>query len=65
MYCPKSNIDLCVSCFADQSEPKDHKSTDPYHVINKLNFPMFSNDWSAEEELLLFEGLERYGFGNW
>jgi len=22
-------------------------------------------DWSAEEELLLMEGLERKGFGNW
>jgi transcriptional adapter 2-alpha len=34
-------------------------------VINKLNFPLFAPDWTAEEELLLFEGLERFGFGNW
>ena len=36
-----------------------------YHVINKLNFHLFLEDWTAEEELLLFEGLERFGFGNW
>jgi len=30
-----------------------------------LNFPLYQEDWTAEEELLLFEGLERFGFGNW
>lgn len=54
-----------MTCYADQAEPKDHKSDHPYHVINKLEFSLFTNDWTAEEELLLFEGLERYGFGNW
>jgi len=30
-----------------------------------LNYPLLADDWTCEEELLLFEGLERYGFGNW
>jgi len=34
-------------------------------VINKLNFPLFVEDWTAEEELLLFEALERFGFSSW
>jgi transcriptional adapter 2-alpha len=33
--------------------------------MNKLNFPLFSHDWTAEEELLFFEGLEKFGYGNW
>ena len=46
--------DYCPSCYANQSE----QNTD-YHVINKLDFPLFDHEWSADEELLLFEGLEK------
>ena len=28
-----------------------------YHVINKLDFPVFNDDWTAYEEAMLFEGL--------
>jgi transcriptional adapter 2-alpha len=30
-----------------------------------LNFPLFEPDWGADEELLLLEGIEMYGIGNW
>jgi transcriptional adapter 2-alpha len=30
-----------------------------------LNFPLFEQTWGADEELLLLEGIEMYGFGNW
>src|SRR5262245_5359552 len=30
-----------------------------------LNFPLFEEDWGADEELLLLEGIEMYGLGNW
>ena len=28
-------------------------------------FPLFSLDWSAEEEVLLLDAIEQHGFGNW
>jgi len=65
ILCPKCKLDLCVTCYADQAEINDHKADHPYHIINKLKFPLYCNDWTAEEELLLFEGLEKFGFGNW
>jgi transcriptional adapter 2-alpha len=34
-------------------------------VFSNLHFPLFVNKWSAEEEMLLVEGLMLYGFGNW
>ena len=34
-------------------------------MINKLNFPLFVEDYTAQEQLLLLEGLEKKGFGNW
>jgi transcriptional adapter 2-alpha len=33
--------------------------------MDKLNFPIFSPEWKASEELLLLEGIEMYGLGNW
>jgi hypothetical protein len=47
--------DYCCSCFANLEEyPAE------YRVINKLDFPLYDHEWTAEEELLLFEGLEKY-----
>ena len=47
--------DYCVSCFSNlETYP------DTYTVINKLNFPVLDLEWTAEEELLLMEALERY-----
>jgi len=65
IFCPGSHSDICVNCFSEGLEFKDHKIDEDYHVINKLNYPLLADDWTCEEELLLFEGLERYGFGNW
>ena len=36
-----------------------------YFVTFKLDFPLFDHNWTAKEELLMFEGLEKFGFGNW
>ncbi len=59
------DFDLCGICYGKALEIKGHKNTHQYHVITKLDFPIFDLNWSAKEELLLFEGLEKYGFGNW
>jgi len=46
-------------------EQKQHLNTHKYHIIQKLDFSLLNPSWKAYEELLLFEGLEKYGFGNW
>jgi len=61
--CP--DLDICVNCFATGVENEKHSKNHSYHIINKLNFPLFDETWMAEEELLLLEGLEKCGFGNW
>jgi hypothetical protein len=30
-----------------------------------LYFPVLTTDWTANEELLLLEGIEMHGLGNW
>lgn len=66
MFCPEcKTIDICVNCFANGKETEQHRNYHDYHIINKLDFPLFYDDWKAEEELLLIEGIEKFGFGNW
>jgi transcriptional adapter 2-alpha len=55
-----SQLMLCVPCFA-RLDPLPRE----YSVISKLSFGLFESDWNCEEEILLFEGLKKYGFGNW
>lgn len=46
--------DFCMKCFSNLDE------TPPiYYAINKLDFPLLDHEWTADEELLLFEGMEK------
>ncbi|XP_050238438.1 transcriptional adapter ADA2-like isoform X2 [Mercurialis annua] len=61
--CP--DFDLCVECFSVGAEVTPHKSSHSYKVMDNLSFPLICPDWNADEEILLLEGIEMYGFGNW
>ncbi|EGC31303.1 hypothetical protein DICPUDRAFT_156868 [Dictyostelium purpureum] len=61
--CP--DFDLCLECFSVGVEITPHKNDHDYQVIDNLHFPMFTDDWGADEELLLLEAIELYGLGNW
>ncbi|KFK26544.1 hypothetical protein AALP_AA8G262500 [Arabis alpina] len=61
--CP--DFDLCVECMSVGAEITPHKSDHPYRVMGNLTFPLICPDWSADDEMLLLEGLEIYGLGNW
>ncbi|KAG8364487.1 hypothetical protein BUALT_Bualt18G0002400 [Buddleja alternifolia] len=60
-----SDFDLCIECFSVGAEVHPHKSNHPYRVMDNLAFPLICPDWNADEEMLLLEGIEMYGFGNW
>ncbi|XP_051135733.1 transcriptional adapter ADA2-like isoform X3 [Andrographis paniculata] len=60
-----SDFDLCVECFSVGAEVHPHKSNHPYRVMDNLAFPLICPDWNADEEMLLLEGIEMYGLGNW
>ncbi|KAK9151266.1 hypothetical protein Syun_009575 [Stephania yunnanensis] len=61
--CP--DFDLCVECFSVGAEVTPHKSNHSYRVMDSLSFPLICADWNADEEILLLEGIEMYGLGNW
>lgn len=60
-----TDFDLCIECFSVGVEIRDHKNDHPYHVMDRLNFPIFNEEWLASEELLLLESIDIFGFGNW
>lgn len=60
------DYDLCVPCFSEGRSTRDHNpQTHPFHVIEQHSIPIFTEDWGADEELLLLEGAEMYGMGSW
>lgn len=61
-----SDFDLCVPCFSQGFASRDHNpSTHAFSVIEQHSIPIFTEDWGADEELLLLEGAEVYGLGSW
>ncbi|PRW56050.1 histone acetyltransferase complex component [Chlorella sorokiniana] len=61
------DFDLCLECFSVGVELNvaGHKSSHAYKVVQSLGFPLYHPGWRADEELLLLEGIEIYGLGNW
>lgn len=61
-----NEYDLCVQCFAKGETSHNHlPASHPYRVIEQNSFPIYDEDWGADEELLLLEGCEIYGLGSW
>ncbi|KAG9050219.1 Transcriptional adapter ada2 [Tulasnella sp. UAMH 9824] len=63
--CKITNIDLCPRCFCKGKEVGKHKAWHPYRVIERHSYPIFTEDWGADEELLLIDGLLANGMGSW
>ncbi|KAJ1853077.1 Transcriptional adapter ada2 [Coemansia sp. RSA 1822] len=60
-----AEFDLCPTCFSRGIELGSHKNDHSYRVVTRHRFPIFTEDWSADEELLLIDGLRQFGMGNW
>lgn len=59
------DFDLCGTCFCTGSEIGQHKAWHDYRVIEQHCTPVFCPDWGVDEELLLIDGCQIYGVGNW
>ena len=55
-----------MPCFSRGESSKNH---DPkvhrFCVVEQNSIPIYTDDWGADEELLLLEGAEKYGLGSW
>jgi hypothetical protein len=59
------DVTLCVECFSVGVEIFPHTNDHAYRVVERLDFEAFAAGWTADEELLLLEGLENLGFERW
>ncbi|KAH9948626.1 hypothetical protein B0H21DRAFT_689706 [Amylocystis lapponica] len=62
---PGDGTDICPACFCSGKEFARHKRWHAYRVVELHSYPIFSEDWGADEELLLLEGVSLQGLGNW
>ncbi|KII92702.1 hypothetical protein PLICRDRAFT_27727 [Plicaturopsis crispa FD-325 SS-3] len=62
---PGDGVDICPGCFCAGKEFAKHKRGHAYRVVELHSYPIFSEDWGADEELLLLEGISSQGLGNW
>lgn len=60
-----NEFDLCGTCFCSGAEVGAHKAWHAYRVIERNSFPIFTDEWGADEELLLIDGCRIFGLGNW
>ncbi|KAK6588248.1 hypothetical protein RS030_6792 [Cryptosporidium xiaoi] len=60
-----TEYDLCLDCFCQGKSSNNHKPDHKYIPIGRYTFNLLTNNWTAEEELLLMEAVSRYGLGNW
>jgi transcriptional adapter 2-alpha len=59
---------MCLECLRlgrTSNELPEHQADHSYFVYDNLNFPLFTKDWTAKEELLLLQGIMKCGLGNW
>jgi transcriptional adapter 2-alpha len=59
------DCDMCADCFSSGAMKAPHKNTHSYRIIDCLDFPVFQKDWTMNEELMLLEGIDKFGVGNW
>ncbi|KAJ7602475.1 hypothetical protein FB45DRAFT_233401 [Roridomyces roridus] len=61
----EDGVDICPTCFCAGKEFGKHRRGHSYRVIEFNSYPIFSEDWGADEELLLIKGIASQGLGNW
>ncbi|CAL1706148.1 unnamed protein product [Somion occarium] len=61
----EDGVDICPACFCAGKEFSQHKRDHAYRVVELHSYPIFVEDWGADEELLLLHGISLQGLGNW
>ena len=59
--CP--DFDLCVDCFSVGAEVQPHQNNHPYRVVEPMNFSVYAEDWTADDEQRMLDGISTYGIG--
>ena len=55
----------CLECFSVGAESIDHINKHPFILMPPSLDPIFSENWTIEEELMLLHAISLCGVGNW
>ena len=56
---------LCYKWFSSGKETESHKRDHDYYILDRMEFPLFIESWSAYEELMLLKSIFQWGIDNW
>lgn len=63
--CGDCTADLCLPCFAAQAETPVHSKHHRYRVVCGMEARGRGDGWTVLDEMLLVEGVDACGIGNW
>lgn len=61
----KDNPVFCLNCLIAKKGADKMPHRHDYYPIDKMAYPFFTSDWSAQDELHLLSGIEKFGLDNW
>ena len=56
-----NNQVFCINCLVTKRHSVEHE----FHILDNLNFSLFTKDWKIMEEYKLLQNLEVSGLNNW
>ena len=59
------NFIFCINCFLSNNEHREKFKDHKYQIIDNVNFPLFTEDWSANDEHKLLSIISKSGLNNW
>lgn len=59
-------LPLCIDCFVvGACAVAPHRTNHPYRVVEKLALPVYTPEWSAQEETRLLQACLTFGLNQW
>lgn len=58
---------ICLNCLVNtfKQKKKNDFASMYYYIIDNLDFPFFTEDWSLQDDLKLLTNIEKLGLDNW
>lgn len=61
----KYPVIYCINCLKNGIELGYHKNTHSYKILDKLEQPVFNNNYTLIEEATFINGITKWGIDNW
>lgn len=56
---------FCFNCLLKCIKSNNEYHLHDYHVFDRMEFPMFTPEWTIREEMKLLYSIEKHGLDNW